>query len=614
MKLETSEKKAKKSKSSEVRKETTSNKPKADRKKNSAGGKFKLSMIIALILVLVVGGGCAAGFFYISSIDTVYPNVTIDGIDVAGLDLLGMTEKLTGLGYGAVEDGSVRIILPLDNSVELKLSDYCSDTSPAEVASYVYETVLSGSASERVSRYFSCLGKGMALTSAISRNVDDSAISDVIDSAVREVNLALIGSSFDIKGDSITVIKGAGSISIDAEELKKKVTAQMLAGNFDDVVCDARPNSDTQLGIDEIYDSTYKEAADAYYSKETNKVVKEEWGSYIDKEEALKLWNKAEYGDKVIIPIVKTEPEIKAEELEPLLFRDKLSSCSTPLFFSNSNRVNNITKACASCNDIILMPGETFSYNEVLGPRNAENGYMLAGAYSGGETVLEYGGGICQVSSTVYNCALYANLQIDARTCHMFPVAYITAGLDATVSWGGPEFIFTNNRDYPILIKAWVENNNANVEFWGTDVDGSYVTMTAGTWYVYDETWTETVIGYKAQSKRHVYNADGQLISSTFEATSYYHYHDEDIKWPEEKLKQDAIARGETWPEDDPEPSPEATPEPTPEPTPEVTPEPTPEVTPEPTPEATPEPTPDATPEPPAEPTPNTETEPSPES
>ena len=72
-------------------------------------------------------------------------------------------------------------------------------------------------------------------------------------------------------------------------------------------------------------------------------------------------------------------------------------------------------------------------------------GYKPAGAYSGGQVVQEVGGGICQVSSALYYAALLANLQIDVRTCHYFPVAYLPAGLDATVSWGGPEFRFTNN-------------------------------------------------------------------------------------------------------------------------------------------------------------------------
>lgn len=96
------------------------------------------------------------------------------------------------------------------------------------------------------------------------------------------------------------------------------------------------------------------------------------------------------------------------------------------------------------------MPGETFSYNQVVGQRTKAAGFKEAPAYLNGKVVQEYGGGICQVSSTLYNAVLYANLEITERTNHGFKPSYVKPGLDATVSWGGPDFKFTNNRNYPI--------------------------------------------------------------------------------------------------------------------------------------------------------------------
>ena len=161
--------------------------------------------------------------------------------------------------------------------------------------------------------------------------------------------------------------------------------------------------------------------------------------------------------------------------------------------------------------------------------------------------VQEVGGGICQVSSTLYYAALLANLQIDTRTCHYFPVGYLPAGLDATVSWGGPEFKFTNNRNWPIKILASVDssNNTVSVHIVGTDEDGSYVQMTYTTWLVYNNSeYPETATGYKAATYRNVYDKNGALISKEIEAYSEYHYHEEDIVYPT--------------------PTPEPTPEPTP--------------------------------------------------
>ena len=130
--------------------------------------------------------------------------------------------------------------------------------------------------------------------------------------------------------------------------------------------------------------------------------------------------------------------------------------------------------------------------------------------------VNEVGGGICQVSSTLYYCTLYSNLKITARTNHYFPVAYIESGLDATVSWGAPDFRFENNRTFPVKIVAYVSGGAVTVEIWGTNVDGSTVKMDS------------TSSGMTTTTYRNVYDKDGNLLTRTQEAVSVYHSHNED--------------------------------------------------------------------------------------
>ena len=196
---------------------------------------------------------------------------------------------------------------------------------------------------------------------------------------------------------------------------------------------------------------------------------------------------------------------------------------------------------------VILEPGQSFSYNGTVGQRTAANGFREAGAYSNGQVVQELGGGICQVSSTLYYCTLISNLQITSRTNHYFSVGYIEPGLDATVSWGAPDFVFVNNRTFPIKIHAYVSGGMITVEIYGTNVDGSYVKMESA------------VNGLNVTTYRCVYAADGTLISRTREAASTYHSHDETPK-----------------PTPTPTPAPSSAPEPTATPTPEPTPTPTP--------------------------------------
>jgi hypothetical protein len=185
------------------------------------------------------------------------------------------------------------------------------------------------------------------------------------------------------------------------------------------------------------------------------------------------------------------------------------------------------------------------------------------------------GGGICQDSSTLYYCALYANLQITVRDNHYFVVSYLPWGLDATVSWGGPDFRFVNNRDYPIKLKAWVSDGYLTVEIWGTDVDGSYVQMTSDTWEDSDY--------YYAQTYRAVYAADGTLLSKEKEAYSRYHKYEagEETPAPETPAPTATPAPTESPAPTDTPPTAQPTSEPTAVPTTEPTAVPTTEPTPD---------------------------------
>ena len=133
-------------------------------------------------------------------------------------------------------------------------------------------------------------------------------------------------------------------------------------------------------------------------------------------------------------------------------FPDRLATYSTTYNASNYNRSTNLRLSASKINGVILMPGEEFSYNKTLGQRTAAAGYKPAGAYVGGKVVNEYGGGICQTSSTLYNTVLLANLEVTSRTNHCYVSSYVPISRDATVSWGTLDFKFKNNRKNPAFI------------------------------------------------------------------------------------------------------------------------------------------------------------------
>jgi len=148
-------------------------------------------------------------------------------------------------------------------------------------------------------------------------------------------------------------------------------------------------------------------------------------------------------------------------------FPDCISTYKTYYSARDKDRTTNLKLAAEKINGTVVMPGETFSYNKVVGKRTIEAGYKNAAIYENGKVVDGLGGGICQISTTLYNAALYANLEIVSRSNHQFVPSYANAGRDATVVYGAIDFKFKNNRTYPIKITCSVKNGVAKFNIYG---------------------------------------------------------------------------------------------------------------------------------------------------
>lgn len=144
---------------------------------------------------------------------------------------------------------------------------------------------------------------------------------------------------------------------------------------------------------------------------------------------------------------------------------------------ANNVRNTNVRLASEAINGLILQPGEEFSFNDVVGQRTTAKGYGPAAAYSNGEVVQEVGGGVCQVSTTLYNAVFYAGLESTLRSSHTFEPSYVTPGRDATVSWGGPNYKFKNTSEYPICVLEHYENRTVTAEIYGVPVLEDGVTL-----------------------------------------------------------------------------------------------------------------------------------------
>lgn len=232
-----------------------------------------------------------------------------------------------------------------------------------------------------------------------------------------------------------------------------------------------------EVKIEDIHNDIYVEPQNAYYTDEPFKIYPEVQGVDfgVSNEEIEGILNAENENNEYVIPLKITTPEVTLANLEIDAFPDVLSKAEGMYDVTNYNRANNLTIAGEKLNDIVIAPGETFSYNKTLGARTIEAGYKEAAIYVGGQVVDGLGGGICQISTILYNAVLEANLEVVERKCHQFLPSYAKAGLDATVAYGSIDFQFKNNRTYPIKIKTNIVAGVAEIEILGikedTDVD-----------------------------------------------------------------------------------------------------------------------------------------------
>ena len=320
------------------------------------------------------------------------------------------------------------------------------------------------------------------LTQILKKNIeipvyyDEDALNKKVEDISSKIPGAVKQSSYYVENEKLIIVKGTAGIKIKENEIKKLIIDEIKKiDNKNNIVTIPVENVEPdEIDVIKIRNEIYKEPQDAYVTKNPTKVHPHVNGIdfKITIEEAQKIVqeDKKEY----TIPLKITIPKKTISNLGEEAFPELLSTYTTRYDASNYNRSNNLSIAASKINGTVLMPGETFSYNKVVGARTIEAGYKEAGAYAGGGVVQSVGGGICQISSTVYNTALLANLEIVDRSNHQFETSYVAASRDATVSWGYLDFKFKNNRTYPIKITASAKNGVAKVSIYGIKEETEY--------------------------------------------------------------------------------------------------------------------------------------------
>ena len=282
--------------------------------------------------------------------------------------------------------------------------------------------------------------------------------------------------SYGIDGTTLTISNGKDGYVVDDDELNKLIINYLTIPEYKNETIELPLKHATaqKINVDNIYNEIHKEAINASFTKEPYSFTPSQNGlDFAISIDEVKEQIKTEQ-EKYEIPLKVLYPEITNNDIGLDAFPDALASYSTNYASSNWNRSNNIARASEKINGLVMMPGDEFSFNGVVGQRTAANGFAIAGVYVNGQVSNDYGGGICQVSSTIYNAVLRANLEVTDRSNHQFQVGYVPIGTDATVSWGSPDFKFKNNRNYPIKLVVYTENKNVYATIYGLHQEDDY--------------------------------------------------------------------------------------------------------------------------------------------
>lgn len=468
-------------------------------------------------------------------------NKIICGIYINGINISGLTSK------DATQKLSYELSKQLDTTLTLTYQDYSTTLIPSQEIDATYDVNSAIEKAYSIGRSDNIFKSNFEIiyTYITHKNldVDLKYNEEKLEYIVNNIGLELPGiveqPSYYIENNELRILTGKKGIKLLQNETKNlilyAIENKSSSSSINIPVNNVQPD---KIDINKIYSEVHTEPQNAYINKEPFELFLGSPGTdfaiTIEEAKNLLLEEKSEY----IIPLKITESEIGPEDLGDSIFIDTLSTYTSKYDASNRNRSTNVELAALKLNNVILLPGETFSYNKTVGKRTISNGFKEASIYTKNGIEYGLGGGICQVSSTLYNAVLEANLDIVERKNHSYSVSYVPLGRDATVSYGTIDFKFKNSRAYPIKLVSSAKNGIVSISIKGIKEETEYtVTITTKklqttpfeTKYINDDTLTKGsqiikqngFYGYKYETYK-VLSLNGAVVSTTLLSTDNY--------------------------------------------------------------------------------------------
>ena len=432
-------------------------------------GIFGILFFITIIILII-----AFGIFtvYNANNDNIVSGVFIKNVDISNLSKNEAKEKISNY----INENLPENILLKHNDYETSIP-LSSLNLNFDIDSAVESAYLIGKNGNTFQNSLQAIKTMFTHT-----NIEPSYSIDIkqLETALKDISSKLPDtvkeSGYYIDGNNLVITPGIEGNVVNVNQMVSYIKNGLSNLTLKDRVLDIATiiEQPSKINIDKIHEEIYKEPVDAYYTQDPYAVFPSENGMdfkiSLDEAKAMLEEKKDEY----IIPLKVLYPKVTTNMIGKEAFPDLLSTYSTKYSASNKDRTTNLQIAANKINGTVLMPGEIFSYNQVVGERTIAAGYKEAPIYVNGEVVDGLGGGICQITSTLYNAVLYANLGIVSRSNHQFVPSYVTASRDATVVYGAIDFKFKNTRNYPIKITCSVSNGIATFNIYGLKSDNEY--------------------------------------------------------------------------------------------------------------------------------------------
>ena len=431
--------------------------------------KSTLPIIIGVIFLLL------AIFSIIFALMNIDNNNIISGVKIEGIDVSGLTREQAKEKINAVyEEKKQKDIVLKYGEYETTITPQLIDTN-YDIDKATKKAISLGRDSNIVINNYNILFAKIGRKNIeVDMTINEDEAKTTIESISSNLPGAVVETDYYVEDNKLIITKGNEGIKIDTESLIKKIKDKLKNINSKQEYIEIPVINETpeKIDIEKIHNEVYKEVQNAYLTQDPVTIHPEVEGKDFNIDEAKALLN--EEKEKYEIPLIITKPEVTTAQIGAEAFPDLLATYSTKYDASNINRATNLELACEKINDKVVLAGEIFSYNKTLGERTIAAGYKEAKVYENGEVVDGIGGGICQVSSTLYNSVLMANMEVTERRNHQFVTSYTPEGRDATVVYGMTDLKFKNTRKYAIKIKATCSNGIITISIYGIKEDNEY--------------------------------------------------------------------------------------------------------------------------------------------